>query len=118
MSDRNDASGAAEVSPARPASLTDGGAIPERPRFGALRSLARRKLALVGAIIVLVAVLVAVLAPVLTPLDPADINIIERLKPFEGVKVTRLARGLPAGGSIAYSNASILSDALNERREI
>ena len=81
MSDRNDASGAAEVSPARPASLTDGGTIPERPRFGALRSLARRKLALVGAIIVLVAVLVAVLAPVLTPLDPAQIDIINRLKP-------------------------------------
>ncbi len=81
MSDRNDASGAAEVSPARPASLTDGGTIPERPRFGALRSLARRKLALVGAIIVLVAVLVAVLAPVLTPLDPAQIDIISRLKP-------------------------------------
>lgn len=81
MSDRNDASGAAEVSPARPASLTDGGTIPERPRFGALRSLARRRLALIGAIIVLVAVLVAVLAPVLTPLDPADINIIDRLKP-------------------------------------
>ncbi len=81
MSDRNDASGAADLSTARPASLTDGGTIPERPRFGALRSLARRKLALVGAIIVLVAVLVAVLAPVLTPLDPSDINIIDRLKP-------------------------------------
>ena len=35
-----------------------------------------------------------------------------------GIKVTRLARGLPAGGQIEYSNKSILSDAINERREI
>ena len=35
-----------------------------------------------------------------------------------GVKVTRLARGLPAGGQIEYSNRSILSDAINERREL
>ena len=34
-----------------------------------------------------------------------------------GVKVTRLARGLPAGGQIEYSNKSVLSDAINERRE-
>ena len=33
-----------------------------------------------------------------------------------GVKVTRLARGLPAGGQIEYSNKSVLSDAINERR--
>ena len=35
-----------------------------------------------------------------------------------GVKVTRLARGLPAGGQIEYANKSILSDAINERREL
>ena len=35
-----------------------------------------------------------------------------------GVRITRLARGLPAGGQIEYANKSILSDALNERREI
>ncbi|MFP4356529.1 MAG: recombination mediator RecR [Phycisphaerae bacterium] len=34
------------------------------------------------------------------------------------VKVTRLARGLPSGGQIEYSNKSILADALNERRGI
>lgn len=33
-----------------------------------------------------------------------------------GVKVTRLARGLPTGGQIEYANKSILTDALNERR--
>ena len=35
-----------------------------------------------------------------------------------GVRITRLARGLPAGGHIEYSGKSILSDAINERREI
>ncbi len=34
------------------------------------------------------------------------------------ITVTRLARGLPAGGQIEYSNTSILSDALNERRKM
>ena len=35
-----------------------------------------------------------------------------------GVKITRLARGLPAGGQIEYANKSILTDALTERREV
>jgi recombination protein RecR len=35
-----------------------------------------------------------------------------------GVKVTRLARGLPTGGQIEYANKSILSDALTERRDL
>lgn len=33
------------------------------------------------------------------------------------VKITRLARGLPAGGQIEYANKTVLSDALNDRRE-
>ncbi len=49
--------------------------------------------------------------------DATALHIIEQLKTFPGVAVTRLARGLPTGGSIEYANASILSDALNERRE-
>ena len=32
-----------------------------------------------------------------------------------GVKITRLARGLPAGGSIEYANRSVLSDAISGR---
>ena len=40
-------------------------------------------------------------------------NLLERLD----VKITRLARGLPTGGQIEYANKSILSDALNDRRE-
>jgi recombination protein RecR len=50
--------------------------------------------------------------------DATSLYIVERLSQFPGLKVTRLARGLPAGGSIEYSNTSILSDALNERRSV
>ena len=35
-----------------------------------------------------------------------------------GVRVTRLARGLPAGGQIEYANRSILTDAINQRKEL
>ncbi len=35
-----------------------------------------------------------------------------------GVQVTRLARGLPAGGQIEYANKSILTDAITERRDM
>ena len=34
------------------------------------------------------------------------------------IKITRLARGLPAGGQIEYASKTILSDAISERREI
>jgi len=49
--------------------------------------------------------------------DATSLHIGERLGAC-GVKVTRLARGLPAGGQIEYANKSILSDAINERREL
>jgi recombination protein RecR len=39
------------------------------------------------------------------------------LKPL-GLKATRLARGLPAGGDLEYSDAATLSSALNGRREL
>ncbi|MCC7064931.1 MAG: recombination protein RecR [Planctomycetes bacterium] len=41
----------------------------------------------------------------------------ERLVPL-GCKVTRLARGLPAGSSIAQVSASILADAIEGRRSL
>lgn len=41
----------------------------------------------------------------------------EKLLPL-GVKVTRLARGLPAGSSIAQVSASILADAIEGRRPL
>ena len=39
------------------------------------------------------------------------------LKPL-GVKVTRLARGLPAGGDLEYSDSATLSSALTGRRDL
>jgi recombination protein RecR len=49
--------------------------------------------------------------------DGTALHITSLLAPL-GVKVTRLARGLPAGGQIEYSSKSVLADALTERREI
>ncbi len=49
--------------------------------------------------------------------DGTALHIQELLVPT-GVKITRLARGLPAGGQIEYSNKSILADALTERRKV
>jgi len=52
--------------------------------------------------------------------DSTSLYIAERLAALggPGLKVTRLARGLPAGGQIEYAGKSILSDAINERREM
>ena len=41
----------------------------------------------------------------------------EQLKPL-GVKVTRLARGMPAGGSLEYASAAVVTDALRDRRPL
>ena len=48
--------------------------------------------------------------------DATGLHIQELLADLD-VRVTRLARGLPAGGAIEYANPSILSDALNDRRD-
>jgi len=49
--------------------------------------------------------------------DATSLRITERLSGL-GVKLTRLARGLPTGGQIEYAGKSILSDALTERRQV
>jgi len=49
--------------------------------------------------------------------DGTSLYIAELLNPL-GVKITRLARGLPTGGQIEYASQSILSDAMNERRQL
>ena len=49
--------------------------------------------------------------------DGTALHVASLLAPLN-VKLTRLARCLPAGGQIEYANPSILSDALNERREV
>jgi recombination protein RecR len=43
---------------------------------------------------------------------------IQELIEKSGVRITRLARGLPAGGQIEYANKSILSDALTDRKTV
>lgn len=49
--------------------------------------------------------------------DATGLYVQSMLEPYD-VKCTRLARGLPAGGQIEYANKSILTDAINERREM
>jgi recombination protein RecR len=49
--------------------------------------------------------------------DGTSMHIASLLAPT-GVKMSRLARGLPTGGSIEYASKSILSDAINERRSL
>lgn len=49
--------------------------------------------------------------------DATALHIGKLLSPL-GVKVSRLARGLPAGGQIEYANKSILTDAITERRGV
>lgn len=49
--------------------------------------------------------------------DGTALHITSLLEPL-GVKLTRLARGLPTGGQIEYANPSILTDAITERREV
>jgi len=48
--------------------------------------------------------------------DGTALHITSLLAPT-GVRLTRLARGLPSGGQIEYANKSVLSDAISERRE-
>ena len=49
--------------------------------------------------------------------DATALHILDLLKALN-IKTSRLARGLPTGGSIEYANKSILSDALNQRRQV
>lgn len=48
--------------------------------------------------------------------DATALHITSLLEPLD-VRLTRLARGLPAGGQIEYANKSILTDAITERRK-
>ena len=49
--------------------------------------------------------------------EATALYIAKLLKPA-GIKVTRLARGLPAGGDLEYSDAATLASALTGRRDI
>jgi recombination protein RecR len=48
--------------------------------------------------------------------DGTSLHVSSLLAPT-GVKITRPARGLPAGSQIEYASKSVLSDAIKERRE-
>ena len=41
----------------------------------------------------------------------------EALRPL-GVRVTRIARGIPAGSTLEYSDRTVVNDALSGRREL
>ena len=49
--------------------------------------------------------------------DGTTLYISSALRPL-GVKITRLARGLPAGSTIEYANGKILTDAILGRQEL
>lgn len=49
--------------------------------------------------------------------DTTALHLAEVLKPL-GVQVTRLARGMPAGGSLEYASPAVLGDALRDRRPL
>jgi len=44
--------------------------------------------------------------------------ILRLLKQFEGLKITRLARGLPIGADLEYADEITLENAINDRKEI
>ena len=47
--------------------------------------------------------------------DGTSLYLAEQLR-SRGVKLTRLARGLPAGSSLEYASAAVLADALEGRQ--
>ena len=49
--------------------------------------------------------------------DATTMYIARELKPL-GVKLTKLARGIPVGGDLEYTDEQTLSDAINYRKEI
>ena len=49
--------------------------------------------------------------------DGTALHIQSLLEPMD-VQITRLARGMPAGGQIEYSSRTILTDAITERRKM
>ena len=49
--------------------------------------------------------------------DSTALLVGERLAAL-GIRVTRLARGLPAGSQIEYANSAVLADAIHDRRSV
>jgi len=50
--------------------------------------------------------------------DGTALYLASELKKFEGLKISRLARGLPSGGSLEFANKAVLADAILGRQEM
>ena len=50
--------------------------------------------------------------------DGTALHIAGRLHGVPGVRVTRLARGLPAGSQLEFANKAVLSDAITSRQSM
>jgi recombination protein RecR len=50
--------------------------------------------------------------------DGTALCIAQRLSQIENVRVSRLARGLPAGTQLEYANKAVLSDAITSRQVV
>lgn len=50
--------------------------------------------------------------------DGTALHIAQHLEGLEGVRVSRLARGLPSGTQLQYANKAVLSDAINSRHDL
>jgi recombination protein RecR len=48
--------------------------------------------------------------------DGTALHVAERLKGLAAVRISRLARGLPAGSQLEYANKAVLSDAITSRQ--
>lgn len=49
--------------------------------------------------------------------DATALYVKEKIKPF-GVKVTRIARGIPVGGDLEYTDGATLTDAIRGRQDL
>jgi recombination protein RecR len=49
--------------------------------------------------------------------DATALYVKEQIKPF-GVKVTRIARGIPVGGDLEYTDGATLTDAIRGRQDL
>lgn len=50
--------------------------------------------------------------------DGTALHVAQQLSAVDGVQVTRLARGLPAGSQLEYANKNVLSDAITSRQQV
>ncbi|MDP7400775.1 MAG: hypothetical protein QF351_02600, partial [Phycisphaerales bacterium] len=49
--------------------------------------------------------------------DTTALHLAKQIEPFD-IRVTRLARGLPSGGTLEQASVSVLADAMDDRRPL